>query len=151
MRLFGLEITRAKAAPEGLTSVDSSRSWWPIIRESFAGAWQQGVTVTTSTVLTYSALYACVTLIAADIGKIRLRLVERDENGIWNEREVAAYSPVLRRPNRYQNRIQFVSQWIISKLIHGNTYVLKARDNRARCPGLSCPCTIFCWCNSSAR
>jgi HK97 family phage portal protein len=37
---------------------------------------------------------------------------------------------VLRKPNRYQNRIKFYEQWIVSKLLHGNTYVLKQRDAR---------------------
>ena len=46
------------------------------------------------------------------------------------ETESSAFSPVLRRPNRYQNRIQFIAQWVTSKLVHGNTYVLKQRDQR---------------------
>jgi HK97 family phage portal protein len=37
---------------------------------------------------------------------------------------------VLRKPNRYQNRIQFVQWWLISKLVHGNTYILKDYDAR---------------------
>jgi HK97 family phage portal protein len=37
---------------------------------------------------------------------------------------------VLRRPNRYQNHIQFKEWWTTSKLIRGNTYVLKVRDGR---------------------
>jgi hypothetical protein len=58
-------------------------------------------------------------------------LVEQDSNGIWKEVDVAAFSPVLRKPNRYQNRIKFIEQWVVSKLLHGNTYVLKQRDNAA--------------------
>src|SRR5690606_27662586 len=50
--------------------------------------------------------------------------------GIWRETENAAFSPVLRRPNRYQNHIQFKEWWVISRLLHGNTYVLKERDKR---------------------
>ena len=41
-----------------------------------------------------------------------------------------AYSPVLRKPNRYQTTVKFVEQWITSKLTAGNTYVLKQRDER---------------------
>lgn len=75
-------------------------------------------------------MFACVTLISSDIAKMRLRLVELDTNGIWNEADNPAYSPVLRKPNRYQNRIKFVQCWQISRLIHGNTYALKQRDQR---------------------
>lgn len=101
-----------------------------VIGESFPGAWQKNVEIKTDTCLTFSAVYACITLIAGDIGKLHLRLVEKDRDGIWQETERAAFSPVLRKPNRYQTRIQFIEQWITSKLIHGNTYVLKQRDNR---------------------
>jgi HK97 family phage portal protein len=131
LRVFGLQITRAKAAPPTAQAVDSRGSgWWPLVREPYTGAWQKNVEVKLDTVLTYSAVYACVTRIASDIAKLRLRLVEQDGDGIWTEKEVAAFSPVLRKPNRYQTRIKFIEQWIVSKLLHGNTYVLKERDQR---------------------
>lgn len=135
MRVFGLTITKEKAAAN-LSPVDNRGGWWGIIRESFAGAWQQNVEVKLDTVLTYSAVYACVTLIASDVAKLRLKLVSQDESGIWSEAESPSFSPVLRKPNRYQNRIKFFEQWIASKLIHGNTYALKARDNRGVVVGL---------------
>jgi HK97 family phage portal protein len=120
----------------GLSSVPSTSpgvgrgGWWPIVRESFPGAWQQNVTATTESVLTHAAVYACVTLIASDIGKLRVKLVAQDDDGIWQEIENSAHSPVLRKPNRYQNRIKFYEQWIVSKLIHGKTYIIKQRDQR---------------------
>ena len=63
--------------------------------------------------------------------KLRLRLVERDVEGIWNETTSPAFSPVLRRSNRYQLIQKFLEWWIVSKLSFGNTYVLKERDARA--------------------
>jgi len=131
MRLLGFEITRTKATRSTLQSVPSSRGgWYPIIRESFPGAWQTNTDVRLDNVLTYAAVYACVTLIASDIGKLRIRLVENDGDGIWTEVENPAYSPVLRKPNHFQSRIQFLEQWITAKLEYGNTYVLKQRDQR---------------------
>jgi phage portal protein BeeE len=126
MKLLGWTITRNKA----LTPVDNHGGWFSLIRESFAGAWQRDITIRVENVLTYTAVFSCISLIANDIGKLRLRLVRQDDDGIWLETESSAFSPVLRRPNRYQNRIQFVSQWVTSKLVHGNTYVLKQRDQR---------------------
>lgn len=131
MQIFGLSITRTKAAPPTATLAPvSGRGWWPIIRESFAGAWQRNVEIRVADVLSYSTLWSCVTLIAQDIGKLWLLLVERDEDGILTETESAAFSPVLRKPNRYQTRNKFIEQWIYSLLLHGNTYVLKQRDQR---------------------
>lgn len=115
---------------KALNSVPSSdRGWYPLIREAFAGAWQRDVKVDRNAVLAYHAVFACVTLIASDIAKLRVKLVQQS-NGIWAETTSPSYSPVLRKPNHYQNRIQFWESWIISKLNKGNTYVLKERDNR---------------------
>lgn len=131
MRILGFEIGRRKAAA-GLQSPNGATSggWWPIIREPFSGAWQRGLERRVENVTAFHAVYSCVTLIASDVAKCRIKLVEQDSNGIWNEISATAFSPVLRKPNRYQNRIKFVEQWIISKLIHGNAYILKQRDNR---------------------
>jgi hypothetical protein len=68
--------------------------------------------------------------IASDIAKIRIRFVEQDRDGIWSETSVPAFSPVLKKPNKWQNRIKFFEQWVISKLLNGNAYILKERDNR---------------------
>jgi HK97 family phage portal protein len=130
VKLLGWTITRRKANEKALAPVNDRGGWYSLIRESFAGAWQRNIEIRVESVLTYSAVFACVTLIANDIAKLRLRLVRQDADGIWQESESSAFSPVLRRPNRYQNRIQFISNWVTSKLCHGNAYILKERDQR---------------------
>src|SRR5690606_10807172 len=104
--------------------------WWPMSREPFPGAWQRNVEVKFDSVLSHHADFACRTLIASDIAKLRLKLVRRDAEGIWTEITNPAYSPVLKKPNHYQNRIQFFESWVLSKLQRGNAAVLKGRDNR---------------------
>jgi HK97 family phage portal protein len=61
---------------------------------------------------------------------MRLDLVREEENDVWTTTESPAFSPVLRQPNGYQTPLQFKQQWMISKLSHGNTYVLLQRDQR---------------------
>jgi HK97 family phage portal protein len=117
-------------APSATVPVRGSGGWWPVVRESFPGAWQQNVEVKTDTALGYWAVYACVAQIATDISKLPLGLVEQDDEGIWTATTNPAYSPVLRKPNRYQTPVKFIEQWIVSKLLYGNTYVLKERDHR---------------------
>lgn len=129
MRLLGFNVTRTKAAPP--VPVSENRGSWFRIFESFSGAWQQNVTVDFNSVLANHAVFACMTLIASDISKLRVKLVERDDNGIWTEVTAQSpFQPVLRKPNRFQNRIQFWENYILSKLMRGNTYVLLVRDNR---------------------
>lgn len=131
MQIFGLTIARTKALALPLPAVSNTRGgWWPIIREPFAGAWQQNQEQTVENVTAHVAVFACVSLIASDIGKTRFRLVEQDLDGIWSEVDSPAFSPVLRKPNGYQIRQQFYECWQTSKLLNGNTYVLKRRDQR---------------------
>jgi HK97 family phage portal protein len=113
-----------------------SGGWYPIIRESYTGAWQQNVEVNAASASVYHAVFGCMTLIASDIAKLALRLVGRDDAGIWTPTRSASFSPVLRKPNPAQNRIQFVESWVLSKLSRGNTLVLKRRDERGVVIGL---------------
>lgn len=133
MDIFGLSITRTKSLGSGmgsLSGISGSRSWWPLIREATTGGWQRGADVNTDTVLSNPTLFSCVTLIAGDIAKLRPKLVEQSADRIWREIESPAFSPVLRKPNAYQSRIDFFEWWMLSKLVHGNLYALKARDGR---------------------
>ena len=110
---------------------DASRGgWYNLVRESFPGAWQHNIEINFDSVLSHHAVYSCVTLIASDIAKLRVKLVAQDGDDVWTETNNSAFSPVLRKPNRYQTRNQFWESYMLSKLLRGNTYVLKQRDNR---------------------
>jgi HK97 family phage portal protein len=144
MRLLGLDITRRPTVnksvpvPYGFQTVEQSRGWFRVIHEGFTGAWQRNIIGRREDVLTYAAVYACVTLIASDIGKIRIKLVQQDPvSRTWTETDNPAYSPVLRRQNHYQTHIKFKEWWQVSRLVHGNTYALKQRDGRGVVTGLN--------------
>lgn len=133
MRLLGFRLPfTGRSAPneKALGAVGENRGGWYRVFESFAGAWQTNYVVDRNTVLSYSAVYACMTLIASDISKLRIKLVAKGEDGVWTETENPAYSQVLRKPNGFQNRIQFIETWVLSKLVRGNAYILKGRDGR---------------------
>jgi HK97 family phage portal protein len=134
MKIFGLPVpfTGEKQKQIGtLTSVTEGRGgWFPIVREPFTGAWQRNISINNDMVTSFNADFACKTLIARDIAKLRVKLVEKDANDIWSETTNPAFSPVLRAPNDYQTRNQFWETWVLSKLSRGNAYVLKVRDQR---------------------
>lgn len=140
MRLFGFDIARRREEKAAVPVGGFDRGWWPVVRESFPGAWQKNVEVDRASVLSHHAGFACMTLIASDVAKLRVKLVRRDgpsaDKAIWVEAENPAYSPVLRKPNRYQTRNRFWESWILSKLSRGNAYVLKERDDRNVVTGL---------------
>lgn len=125
VRTHGMEYLKA------LTPVDTHHGGWRRILEPYTGAWQQNVEERTQDVLCYPTLYACISRISQDIGKLPYVLKREDNNGIWQvDKTNSAYWPVLRKPNHYQTAQQFRESWLLSKLIHGNTYVLKRRDER---------------------
>lgn len=118
---------------KALWSVDSrAGSWRQIIRESFTGAWQRNVEVDTrENVLRFSAVYSAVSGISGDIAKLKVNLMKQDAN-IKIVQRSGRYYDLLNNPNRYQTGFQFIQSWMLSKLLTGNTYVLKVRDAQSR-------------------
>lgn len=126
MRLFGFDISRQKKSH--VAQVDNRGGWTPWIREPYSGAWQNDDEWTAESVLAYHAVYSCITLISADIGKMPFKLMREDSKGIWSPLKNNPASIPLKKPNRHQNHIQFKEWWMTSKLVRGNTYALKERD-----------------------
>lgn len=134
LRAFGYELSLTRAAPLSPVFQGGRGSWYPLVHEPFTGAWQQNREWRADTVLAHNAVYACISRISQDVGKLRPRLLEKEDDGVWREVTAnnPAYHPVLRRPNHFQNHIQFKEWWITSKLIHGNAYILLERDGSGR-------------------
>lgn len=122
---FSLSPPMTHAVNGGWLTIAQSPYWF-----------QSDIKAPIETVLSHPTVYACVSLIANDIGKLRTRLMSVGGNGIWTEVANPAFSPVLKRANRYQNQIQFKQNWIMSKLLAGNMYALKQRDGRGVVVGL---------------
>lgn len=131
MKIFGLQVGRRKSPDDLPHFDDSGGGWWPIVREGFAGAWQQNQTLRRDTLLAFTAVYACVNRIATDIGKLTAELKKKTKDGIWVPiGRNNPYLAILKKPNDFQTWSQFIQQWMISKLLAGNTYVWKLRDAR---------------------
>ncbi|RCP88391.1 phage portal protein [Escherichia coli] len=107
-------------------------SLFQAVAEPFPGAWLQGVKADPEAVLSFHAVFACISLISQDIAKMRLRLMQTDAHGIRRETRRGDIARLCRRPNTQQNRIQFFELWLNAKLRHGNTVVLKIRNARGQ-------------------
>lgn len=77
--------------------------------------------------MTYPTVYACVTRIASDIGKLPF-ITQVVKDGVWLPKPVPRFLNLLRRPNSYQTGIEFRENWLQSKLMTGNAYILIVRD-----------------------
>ena len=99
------------------------------VHEPFAGAWQankecwgpQGI---------FSAVYACIAIIAGDVAKLPPRIRQRHPNGSKTDHDNHPAARVLFYPNKYQTRVDFWGHFMSSCLFTGNTYVYLVRDER---------------------
>lgn len=138
-RALEAQVQELDTTIKGLRRITEGNSGWYRLFESFSGAWQQNVTVDLDSALTYFATFSCMTLIASDISKLRIKLVKRIGATVWEEvwqgGNLEGVLDVLKKPNPMQNRIQFVESYVLSKLSTGNTYALKLRNSKGRVIG----------------
>lgn len=118
MKLF--DFFRQKSA------TDDNPHWLPIINEPYTGAWQKNDELKRTDLTHFHAVFACVSLIATDIGKLRIK-TKSLQNGVWLPTK-SRQSRLLSKPNNFQTWQQFVENWVHSKLLRGNAYILKERD-----------------------
>lgn len=97
------------------------------VHESFPGAWQMNRECWGPSGI-FSAVYACIAIIAGDMAKLppRVRLQKADGSKVDQPNHTAAL--VLNNPNTYQTRVDFWGQFMASALFVGNAYVFLARD-----------------------
>ncbi|UZA05437.1 phage portal protein [Moraxella bovis] len=113
---------------KSLTPVADSggNGWLPIIHEPHTGAWQKNDELKRTDLTNFHAIFACVSLIASDIGKLKMD-TKSVQNGVLLPTKSHAQR-LLRKPNPHQTWQQFAENWITSKLLRGNAYILKERD-----------------------
>lgn len=101
---------------------------WHTIHEPFTGAWQRNeeIEVSKNDQMRHHAVFACMSLITRDIGKLKIKTKKRVA-GVSQETKSRA-NKLLAKPNHYQNTQQFFECWASQKTAHGNTYVWKVRD-----------------------
>lgn len=136
MKILGIELWKTKApvgVTQGVPAMINSGNWFGsfgAVLEPFTGAWQRNISCESPKNLTaFAAVYACIDLIARDIAKMRPLLKQQMSDGTWQlvDNGSPFWAP-LRKPNFYQTYSQFLVSWITAKLMHGNTYVLKERE-----------------------
>jgi HK97 family phage portal protein len=114
-----------------LSPADSG-NWMTIYRGGYDnGWWQKDIHYTARDADRNTTVFACMTLIAGDISKLAVMLVEKVK-GVWQETDSPAYRTFLRKPNGFQTLQQFLEYWQLSKQSHGNAYILLERDGSTR-------------------
>lgn len=132
LNVVGKALARASSI---LAPSTGGGGWSPIIREYDSGFWQRNIEYTSEDITSYSAVFACLSLIASDLAKLPIKGI-RFGKSVWQQLDNTDIERFFERPNPSQNRIQFIENWILSKLTHGNTYVLVQRDGAGKVKAL---------------
>ncbi|UXZ04559.1 phage portal protein [Moraxella nasicaprae] len=121
MKLFDLFKKKS------LTPISNGgNGWLPIVGEPYMGAWQKNDELKRTDLTHFHAVFACVSLISTDIGKLRIR-TKSVQDGVLLPAKSRSQA-ILHRPNKHQTWQQFIENWVSSKLLRGNAYILKQRD-----------------------
>ncbi|MGQ7243701.1 phage portal protein [Salinicola sp. V024] len=124
------DTTTEKTLQHVSSNESVASGWWSRIQEPFLGAFERNQDISRKDALSFYAVSACITHISDDISKLNVNLMQRNSSDILQKTTNPAFSPVLRKPNRYQSMKQFLQAWLISKLKTGNAYIIKIRDAR---------------------
>ena len=117
-----------KRKKKSLNAADSGLGWTRIF-DFNTGAWQSHSAYEGGGgLLAHPTLFACISLISADVAKLKAS-VQRRAGNLWED-EDSGLTRLLAKPNGYQNHIRFKQHWLESKLVHGNSYVLKERNSQ---------------------
>lgn len=111
---------------KSLETSGSNGTWSPLIHEPYMGAWQKNDELKRTDLISFHAVFACVSLVASDVGKLRIK-TKAFKDGVLLTTKSRAES-ILKKPNQHQTWQQFTEQWITSKLLRGNAYIYKQRD-----------------------
>ena len=138
-------MAATKAAPRLLQSVDDPRYWntvWASHATWDNGYWQKDIHYSENQIQANWVVFACETLIAGDISKLSMSLVERKEKVLVKVE--SNYDRLFRKPNGFQIWLQFMESWSLSKQRMGNAYVLLERDlaTRVRAMYVLDPCRV---------
>ena len=80
----------------------------------------------------FSALTSCVNIISSDLAKLPVKVYRDLDNGGHEHVPTSPLSRVLIKPNRYQSRMDFMTQIMMSTLMRGNAYIYKEFDSRGQ-------------------
>ena len=119
MKLFGLEITKAKQPVEERSNFFDSLMF------------NQNGGYTTNKAMLLSTVYRCVDVISDSVAQLPLEPYFKDSNG-YKEKFVKhpTYYLLNKEPNKKMSRFTFIKTLVVSTLLKGNGYAYIERDNK---------------------
>ncbi|MDM2931996.1 hypothetical protein [Citrobacter sp. Cu233] len=108
---------RKQGKEKALQQPVSRGGWSPLfgfMHEPFAGAWQRNLEINQDTVLSYYAVFACISLIASDIAKMPPRLMRRDTKGVRRPHRRTSWLMQYQKRSARRGRLVFRRRMLTS-------------------------------------
>lgn len=121
---------QSKELTNDISNVSNPANW--LITSLGGGPTAAGKRVGLANSLTCSAVFACAKVLSEDVAKLPLEIYQRRSDG---GREVAKQHflyRLLRRPNHWMNRFQFIEFLMFCLVMRGNAIIVILRDGRGR-------------------
>jgi len=97
------------------------------------GGSNTGVRVDEQTALTFSAVYACVRVLAESVASLPIHVMKRENNGnVVTDRTHPVYNLIARRPNKIMTSYTWRNSLMANLCLQGNSYYIIERDSAAR-------------------
>lgn len=97
--------------------------------DDFRPASSSGPNVTEASALSLLAVFRCVRVLADAIATLPIDVYRRKADGVREELKVPMW---IEQPNPNDNRIDFVTQQMVSLLLRGNSYALIIRNSQGQ-------------------
>lgn len=93
---------------------------------------QMGFPTTTGRMAGSAPLESAISLIAGDISSLEPHLLQENEDGTYTPIKNSPIARVLRKPNEYQTRTDFLQGIVRDTILYGNAYAWADLDNRGQ-------------------
>ncbi len=119
-----------------ISTVSRPSNW--LLSALGGGPTASGISIGPQIALQISTVYACIRNLTEDVAKLKIGVYKRQSNGGRVQLKDHPLAVLLRRPNVYQDRFQFVEQVMFSLLLRGNAYIVLLRNRRGGLTQMVC-------------
>lgn len=126
-----------EVARDGATSTLSKPSQW-LLNALGGGPTASGIRINAQTALQVSVVYACVRNLCEDVAKLKIGVYKQLDDGGREKLFKHNLTKLFRRPNFYQDRVQFIEQVMMSLTLRGNAYIVLLRTGRGDVASMVC-------------
>lgn len=116
----------SKNLDNDVSGVTNPSNW--LVGALGGGPTSSGKRIGLNAAMACSAVYACTKILSEDVAKLEWNLWKKSEDGTRQKAKRHFLNRLLYRPNRFQNRFEFLEQVMFNLVLRGNSVIVILRD-----------------------